>query len=160
MSDPSQQTSLFEVTGKTVTVWTDATGERQHKDNASDGYGCVVKCEGSDEWEEIQGEIEYDGHPTAHVAKYKAIINGVEYVRDEYSGVGFVQVYNDAEVPVEQIDGSSDTNEPHLQKLKREARRLLCDFDDWDIDWRGETQSREIRRANELAKDATRGGTQ
>jgi ribonuclease HI len=160
MSDSSQQTSLFEVTGKTVIIWADATCRKQHCPDATDGYGCVIKDGDSGEKEEIQGEIEYEDHYTAPVAKYKAIINGIKCLCDEYSEVGVVQIYNDAEVPVEQIDGSSDTNESHLQNLKEKAHRLLSDFDEWHIDWQEKSQSRELQRADELAEDATRGGTQ
>jgi ribonuclease HI len=159
MSDSSQQTSLFEVTGKTVTIWTNATGKKQYNYDASDGYGCVIECEDSGEWEEIQGEIEYESHYTARVAKYKSIINGIKYVSEEYSGVGVLQIYNDDEVPVKQIGGDCDVGCSHLSRHKREARRLLSEFDEWHIDWRGETQSREIRRADELAKDVTTGGS-
>lgn len=156
----SQQASLVSVTGKTVTIWADSTCRKSNDPDATDGYGCVIKDEDYGEMEEIQGEIEYEDHCTAPVAEYKAIINGVKYVCDECSGVGVVQIYNDAQVPVGQIDGSSDTNESHLQNLKSEAHRLLSDFDEWHIDWRNKTQSREIRRADELAEDATRGDDQ
>jgi ribonuclease HI len=158
MSDATKQDTLFEVTGKKVTVWTNATGKTQYNHDATDGYGCVIKDEGSGRREEIQGKIEYEDHYTAPVAKYKAIINGIGWVCNEYSGVGVIQVYNDTETPVEQIDGNHDVGCQHLQRLKEEAQRLLSEFDEWHIDWRGETQSREIRRADELAKDATRGG--
>jgi len=160
MSESTQQTSLFEVTDKKVTIWADATCRKSDYPDATDGYGCVIKDEDSGEREEIQGEIEYEDHYTAPVAEYKAIINGIKCVCDEYSGVGVVQIYNDAKVPVEQIGGSSDTNESHLQNLKREAHRLLYEFDEWHIDWRHKTQSREIRRADELAEDTASGGRQ
>jgi len=156
----SQQSSLFEVTGKTVTVWADATCRKSNDPDATDSYGCVIKDEDSGEREEIQGVIEYEDHCTAPVAEYKAIISGVKRVCDEYSGVGIVQIYNDAEVPIEQIGGSSDTNESHLQNLKGEAHRLLSGFDEWHIDWQEKKHSRELRRADELAEEATRGGSQ
>lgn len=160
MSDSLQQTSLFKVTGKTVTVWADATCRKQDYADATDGYGCVIEDKESDVREEIQGEIEYDSHYTAPVAEYKAIINGIKYVCEEYSEVGVIQAYSDAEVPVEQIRGDSDTNKSHLDKLKREAHRLLSEFDEWHIDWQNKTQSCEIQQADELAEDASGGGDQ
>ncbi len=159
MSDSSQQTSLLPATGKTVTVWADATCKKSDNPDATDGYGCIIKDEDSGEKEEIQAQIEYEDHYTPPVAEYKAIINGVEWVCDEYSGVGVLQIYNDAQVPVDQIEGSSDTNESHLQNLKTEAYRLLSEFDEWHIDWQQKSQSRELRRADELAEDVTRGGS-
>lgn len=156
----SQQTSLVEVTGKTVTIWADATCRKSNDPNATDGYGCVIKDEESGEREEIQGVIEYEDHCTSQVAKYKSIIGGVNSVCDEYSGVGVVQMYNDSQVVVGQIGGSSNTNKLHLQRLKREANLLLFNFDESHIDWRSKAQSDELRRAGELAEEATRGGSQ
>lgn len=156
----SQQASLFEVPGKTVTVWADATCRKSSDPDATDGYGCVIKDEDSGEREEIQGAIEYEDHCTPPVAKYKSIISGVNSVYDEYSGVGVIQMYNDSQVVVGQIVGSSSTNELHLQKLKKEADLLLSNFDESHIDWRSKAQSDELRRAGELAEEATRGGSQ
>lgn len=156
----SQQASLFEVPGKTVTVWADATCRKSSDPDATDGYGCVIKDEDSGEREEIQGAIEYEDHCTPPVAKYKSIISGVNSVYDEYSGVGVIQMYNDSQVVVGQIVGSSNTNELHLQKLKKEADLLLSNFDESHIDWRSKAQSDELRRAGELAEEATRGGSQ
>lgn len=156
----SQQTSLVEVTGKTVTIWADATCRKSNDPNATDGYGCVIKDEESGEREEIQGVIEYEDHCTPQVAKYNSIISSVKRVCDEYSGVGVVQMYNDLQVVVGQIDGSSNTNKLHLKRLKREANLLLYNFDESHIDWRSKAQSDELRRAGELAEEATRGGSQ
>jgi ribonuclease HI len=156
----STQAPLFEVTDKKVTIWADATCRKSDYPDATDGYGCVIKDEDSDESEEIQGEIEYEDHYTAPVAEYKAIINGIEYICDEYSGVGVLQIYSDAKVPVDQIDGSSNVNESHLQTLKREANRLLSSFDERHIDWQSKDQSPKIKWANELAEEAAQGGAQ
>lgn len=158
MTDSTHQASLLETTGKKVTIWADATCRKFDHPDATDDYGCVIKDEDSGKREEIQGKIEYEDHYTAPVAKYKAIINGIGWVCDEYSGVGVIQVYNDTETPVEQIDGNYDVNNPHLQRLKKEAQRLLSEFEEWHTDWQSKTQSPEIQQANVLAKDATRGG--
>jgi ribonuclease HI len=156
MTDSTNQASLFGVTGKTVTVWADASCQRVRYPDTTAGYGCVIKTEDSDEIKEIQGQVQYDDRPTPPVAEYRAIINGIEWVRTEYSSVGVLQIYSDAETPVEQIDSSSDVGYPHLLKLQREAHRLLYEFDEWHIDWQDKTQSREIRRANKLGKKAMR----
>jgi ribonuclease HI len=158
MTNPTHQTSLFEATGKTVTVWADGSCRRVRYPDATAGYGCVIKNSETDEVEEIQGQVEYDDRPSAPVAEYKAIINGVEWVCNEYSGVGVLQIYSDAETPVEQIKGKYDIGSPSLLKLKREAYRLLSRFDEWHINWQSEAQSPEIKRADELAKEATGGG--
>lgn len=158
MSDATKQDTLFEVTGKKVTLWTNATGKSQYDDDVSDGYGCVIEHEDSDGWEETQGEIEYESHHTAPVAKYKAIINGIEHVSKIYSGVGVIHVYTDAEVVAEQINASSDTNESHLQELKKEAHRLLSKFDEWHINWQNKGQSAKLQEADDLAEDAASGG--
>ena len=158
MSDSLQQTSLLDVSGKTVTVWANSTGKKQHNDDASDGYGCVIENKDSDGWEETQGEIEYKNHHTSPVAKYKAIINGIKYVSEEYSGVGVIQIYSDAKIVVDQINASSDTNKSHLQELKKEAHRLLSKFDEWHIDWQDKGQSPKLQQADDLAEDAASGG--
>lgn len=154
MSDSIQQTFFFDVSGKTVTVWANATGRRQHNHDASDGYGCVIHDEGSDRWEEVQGEIEYENHHTAPVAKYKAIINGIKYVSKEYSGVSVIYVYTDAEVVVDQINSRSDVNKVHLQILEKKVTSLLPEFDEWHVGWQRKSKSHEIKRAKELAKDS------
>lgn len=159
MSDETKQDTLSDVTGKTVTVWADATGQKQHHPDATDGYGCVINDEDSNTKNEIQGEIEYENHHTAPVAKYKTIINGIKYVYREYSGVDVIQIYSDDKVVVDQINGISDTNQSHLQGLKKEAHRLLFEFDEWHVDCQT-GKSSEIERAEELAEDSIKGDGQ
>jgi ribonuclease HI len=157
MTESTHQASLFKVTGNTVTIWADGSCQKVGCPDATASYGCVITNKDTGEREEIQGRVEYEDRPTPPVAEYKAIINGIEWVRSEYSSVGVLQVYSDAETPVKQIDGSYEVGYPHLLKLKREARRLVSEFDEWYIDWRSETQSEEIKRADELAKEAIKG---
>jgi len=160
MTNSTHQTSLFEVTGKTVTVWADESCQNVKYPDAIAGYGCLIKDGDSGELEEIQGQVEYDGRTTPLIAEYKAIINGIESVCKEYSSVGVLHIYSDGESTVEQIGGDYNIVSPALLKLKNKAHRLLSEFDEWHIDWQSKTESREIRRANALAEDTIKGDDQ
>jgi ribonuclease HI len=160
MSDSTHQSTLFDPTGKTVTVWADASCPSNGEPDVTAGYGCVIKDEDSGEVEEIQGLVEYDDDLTEPAAEYKAIIAGTELVCNEYSEVGVFQVYNDVEAVVEQINDDYNVDSIQLQDLKKEAYRLLPEFDQWHVDWQSKEQSSELQRANELAKDAVRGSAQ
>lgn len=157
MTDSTRQAPLFDVDGKTVTVWADGSYQDDREFDATAGYGCVIKDEDSGEAEKIQGQVESDNRLTPQVAEYKAILNGIERVCDEYSSVGILQIYSDAKIPVNQIDGEYDVSAQHLLRLQKEAHRLLSKFDEWHIDWRTEAQSSQICSADELAQDVTGG---
>lgn len=159
MSDSTQQDTLFEPTGKKVTVWVNTSCDGSRDSDATDGYGCVSKDEDSGTINMTSGRISYKRHCTSQVTKYRAIIAGIEWVCNEYSSVGKLQVFSDGQTPVEQISGNNEVNHHHLQKLKREALRLLSEFDEWHVTWQAKTQSSEIRQATELAEEAVKGGS-
>ena len=157
MSESTQQTSLFEASGRKITVWVDATCRKPDYSDATDAYGCIIKDSDSEEVKKAQGQINYEDECTPQVAEYKAIINGIEEVYDKYSSVGVLQVYTDAETPAKQVGGHYNVNHQHLQSLKRRVNTLRSNFDQCNIDWKNKTQSPKLQQADDLAEDAASG---
>lgn len=93
------------------------------------------------------------GRATNNQAEYRALIRGLEAVRDY--GFDVVEIRGDSELIVNQVTGAWDTNDPTLREHRVTVRELLDGFDDWTL-----TQvPRDVNdRADRLANEALEDG--
>jgi len=106
--------------------------------------GYVVE---SEDWTET--EQEYIGRATNNVAEWTAVLRGVEEALDR--GCTSVRAVGDSEVVVKQMQGEYDVNDQKLIPLYDETKKVVAEFDQFEIDW----VSREGNtRTDELANEA------
>lgn len=71
---------------------------------------------------------------TNNVAEYTALVEALEFARDELD-VDALHVHGDSQLVVRQLTGQYDVNSRRLRPLWRDARRLCDDFDDVHFQW-------------------------
>ena len=94
-------------------------------------------------------ENEYLGRATNNVAEWTALLRAVEMAVEE--GCTSVRAVGDSEVVVKQMQGEYDVNDQKLIPLYDETKKVVAEFDQFEIDW----VSREGNtRTDELANEA------
>lgn len=85
---------------------------------------------------------------TNNVAEYTALIEALEFVRDELD-VDALYVHGDSQLVVRQLTGQYDVNRRRLRPLWRHAERLYDDFDEVHLQW---VPREENEKADALAE--------
>ena len=91
------------------------------------------------------------GRATNNIAEYRSLIEGcrkaLEYAPKQ------VVFFTDSQLIANQINGTYETREPHLQKLRNTAMDLLDQFESWKV---SKVERRANRSAHKLAEQALR----
>jgi len=106
----------------------------------NDGDGNVI--------EEIAKPI---GRATNNIAEYKALIEACRSTL-EYSPKEAVFL-TDSQLVANQINGTYETREPHLKRLRQTAMELLSQFNSWKV---SHVERRVVHSAHRLADKAAR----
>ncbi|MFX1355917.1 MAG: ribonuclease HI family protein [Promethearchaeota archaeon] len=70
----------------------------------------------------IQKGVDYIGHATNNIAEYKAIINALKVAQQVSRG--YIQLFSDSKLAIQQINRKWKINKPHLLKLCTEVYKL------------------------------------
>lgn len=157
MSNRSDQTTLSEAAGPIVEAWVDGSCLNNGDPGAVGGVGCVI--ESGKDTTEIHGPVPSDSRVTSNRAEYFAVLSALDRIDKQHSTDVGVCVYSDSELVVKQLRGHHRVGQS-LEDIHQETQSLLDEFRYWEIKQRSEFESHEIKRADELAKEAARGGRQ
>lgn len=160
MTDWSDQTTLSEAAGPVIEAYVDGSCLDNGSPDAIAGVGCFIQSDEGRDSETLQSRIPLDRRATSTLAEYAAVIAALERIRVEHSTDVVVRIYSDSETVVRQLQGDYRVRKEHLEEPHRETQEFLNEFRDWRIEHRSESDAPEIERADELAKDATRGDDQ
>jgi len=112
------------------------------------GAGVVIKDE---EGRTVSHIKRYLGRVTNNIAEYQALIVGLQEA--QRMGSKEVEIYLDAELVVNQVNGVYRVRDSKLKTLEREVKRLLGHFARWVI---RQIPREENREADRLAGEAVR----
>jgi ribonuclease HI len=84
------------------------------------------------------------GRQTNNVAEYKALLRGLELASAH--GATTVELVGDSELVVRQIEGRYKVKNADLKPLHAKAKKMLGEFDNWEI--------RHVKRAQNAEADA------
>lgn len=115
-----------------VTVWFDGACE-PYNPGGHGTWGFVVERDGETIAEE-RGYIGQGDGITNNVAEYTALIEALEYVRDELDA-DTVHVHGDSQLAIRQLTGRYNVNSSRLQPLWHEAQQLAGKFDTVHYQW-------------------------
>lgn len=156
MSDWHNQTTLSEAAGPIVEAWVDGSCLNNGDRDAVGGVGCVIESDKGTT--EIHEPVPSDSRVTNNRAEYFAVLSALDRIDEQHSTDVGVRVYSDSELVVKQLRGQNGVGHS-LEEIHQETRSLLDEFRYWEIRQRSESDALEIRRADQLAKEAARGGS-
>lgn len=159
MTDWSEQTMPPEAAGLVVKAYVDGSCLNNGSPDAVAAVGGVIQSDEGEDAIEIHRQADLDTRATSNLAEYFAVLAALDRIQDEHSTEAVVSVYSDSELIVRQLQGSYRVGD-RLEEIHRETRERLDEFRDWRIKQRSESDASEIERADELAKEAARGGSQ
>jgi ribonuclease HI len=159
MTNWDDQTTLIESAGPTVEAWVDGSCLNNGEPDAISKVGCVIKSSEEEDPIEIHGQIDLEGRATSNLTEYLAVIAALDRIQKDYSTNVVVRVYTDSEVVVRQLQGIYQVNSG-LEEIHSETKGLLNEFPEWRIEQRSESDATEIERADDLARDVARGGSE
>jgi ribonuclease HI len=160
MTDRSNQMTLPETAGPVIEAYVDGSCLDNGSEDAVAAVGCVLTASGEHNSDEIGTQISFEKRATSTLAEYTAVLAALARVEDQHSTDVVVHVYSDSEVVVRQLQGSYTVRKDHLEEPHRETEEFFNEFRGWRIEQRSESESRQIQRADELAKAAARGDGQ
>ena len=108
--------------------------------------GAVVS---TPEGEVLDEASETIGKATNNVAEYRAVLLGLDRVRQ--LGADEVEVINDSELVARQIGGAYKVKHPGLRPLYQQTMEALRDFDKWSV---RSVRREQNARADELVNAA------
>jgi ribonuclease HI len=130
---------------RVVKLWFTGSCVNQGMDEAEGGYAFRIQTGDSRHFEDDEGSIENDDEETVtnNVAEYKALIRGLQTIRDEYADDDplKVEAYGNANIVIGPIGGRWELDDERLRRLKRESQRLLNQFDRWQIERAGDVET-------------------
>lgn len=142
-----------------VHLWCNGSCQDHATDGERAGYGVAFRSNNDrqGEYEVAAGEVDYGSDVTAAVAHYKAIINGLEAVREKYKDQKplCVELRSNAENTIRQINGTNEVTKSHLIALHNDVCTQLDHFEEWTARYVDRRTTEGIAKAYEAARDST-----